>query len=152
MSSDLSNTGSFSYRPNQVANPYNFSFDTATQGALGCSNPGHQTLDCWFNQAVFVAPPLAPGQQSAHSFGNAKIGDLRGPDLVNFDLVLQKNFRIFESHQIEFRSEFFNLFNHPNFGLPGGGSSAAVDVPGGAAITNTATDNRQIEFALKYTF
>jgi hypothetical protein len=152
MSSDLSNTGSFSYRPNQVANPYNFSFDLATQAALGCSNPGHQTLDCWFNQAVFVAPPLAPGQQSAHSFGNARIGDLRGPDLVNFDLVLQKNFKIFESHQIEFRSEFFNLFNHPNFGLPGGGSSAAVDVPGGAAITNTATDNRQIEFALKYTF
>jgi hypothetical protein len=152
MSSDLSNTGSFSYRPNQVANPYNFSFDTATQAALGCSNPGHQTLDCWFNQAVFVAPPLAPGQQSAHSFGNAKIGDLRGPGLVNFDLVLQKNFKIFESHQIEFRSEFFNLFNHPNFGLPGGGSSAAVDVPGGAAITNTSTDNRQIEFALKYTF
>ena len=95
MSSDLSNTGSFSYRPNQVANPYNFSFDTATQAALGCSNPGHQTLDCWFNQAVFVAPPLAPGQQSAHSFGNAKIGNLRGPNLVNFDLVLQKNFRIF---------------------------------------------------------
>jgi Carboxypeptidase regulatory-like domain len=152
MSSDLSNTGSFSYRPNQVANPYNFSFDTATQTALGCSNPGHQTLDCWFNQAAFVAPPLAPGQQSAHGFGNARIGDLRGPSLVNFDLVLQKNFRIFESHQIEFRSEFFNLFNHPNFGLPGGGSSAAVDVPGGGAITNTATDNRQIEFALKYTF
>jgi len=45
-----------------------------------------------------------------------------------------------------------NLFNHPNFGLPGGGSQIAVDVPGGAAITNTANDNRQIEFALKYTF
>jgi len=37
-------------------------------------------------------------------------------------------------------------------GLPGGGSQIAVNVPGGAAITNTATDNRQIEFALKYTF
>jgi hypothetical protein len=35
---------------------------------------------------------------------------------------------------------------------PGGGSQVAVDEPGGAAITNTATDNRQIEFALKYTF
>ncbi len=152
MSSDLSNTGSFSYRPNQVANPYNFSFDTATQAALGCSNPGHQTLDCWYNQAAFVAPPLAAGQQSAHEFGNAKIGNLRGPNLVNVDFVLQKNFKIRESQQIEFRSEFFNLFNHPNFGLPGGGASALVDVPGGAAITNTATDNRQIEFALKYTF
>ena len=152
MSTDLSNTGSFSYRPNQVANPYDFSFNTAGQAALGCSNPGHQTLDCWYNPAAFVAPSLAPGQQSAHSFGNAKIGDLRGPGLVNFDFVLQKNFRIRESQQIEFRSEFFNLFNHPNFGLPGGSSSVPVDVPGGAAITSTATDNRQIEFALKYTF
>ena len=153
MSTDLSNTGSFSYRPDQVAYPYDFSFNTTSQGInFACSNPGHQTLDCWFNQAAFVAPPLAPGQQSAHMFGNSRIGNLRGPDLVNFDFVLQKNFHIRESQALEFRAEFFNLFNHPNFGLPGGGSQIAVDVPGGAAITNTAVDNRQIEFALKYTF
>jgi Carboxypeptidase regulatory-like domain len=153
MSTDFSNTGSFSYRPNQIASPYDFSFDTADQGSeFGCSRPGHQTLDCYYNQAAFVVPPLAPGQQIAHSFGDAKIGDLRGPGLVDFDLSLKKEFKIRESHQIEFRSEFFNLLNHPNFGLPGGGSLIAVDVPGGAAITNTSTDNREIEFALKYTF
>src|SRR3954468_9950343 len=152
MSGDLSNTGSFSYRPNQVANPYDFSFDVPGQASLGCSNPGHQTLDCWLNQAVFVAPPLAPGQQAAHSFGNSKIGNLRGPNLVDFDLVLQKSFKVRESQQLEFRFELFNLFNHPNFGLPGGGSLVAVDVEGGSAITNTSTDNRQIELALKYTF
>jgi Carboxypeptidase regulatory-like domain len=153
MSSDLSNTGSFSYRPDQVANPYDFSFNTASQGTdFGCTNPGHQTLDCWYNQAAFVAPPLAPGQQSAHSYGDSRIGNLRGPDLVDFDFVLQKNFKIRESQQVEFRAEFFNLLNHPNFGLPGGGSAVPVDVPGGASITNTSTDNRQIEFALKYTF
>ncbi|MGA8149702.1 MAG: carboxypeptidase regulatory-like domain-containing protein [Terriglobales bacterium] len=153
LSGDLSNTGSFSYRPDQIANPYNFSFNTASQGTdYGCSKPGHQTLDCWVNQAAFVQPPLAPGQTFARSFGNAKIGDLRGPNLVDFDFVLQKSFKIRESQQLEFRSEFFNLFNHPNFGLPGGGALVAVDVPGGSAITNTATDNREIEFALKYTF
>jgi hypothetical protein len=153
MSTDLSNTGSFSYRPDQIANPYDFSFNLASQGTdFGCTNPGHQTLDCWFNQAAFVTPPLAPGQQSAHMFGNSRIGNLRGPDLVDFDFVLQKNFKVRESQALEFRAEFFNLFNHPNFGLPGGGSQIAVDVPGGGAITNTATDNRQIEFALKYTF
>jgi len=153
MSTDFSNTGSFSYRPDQIANPYDFSFDTADQANLyGCSRPGHQTLDCWVNQAAFLTPPLAPGQRSAHSFGNAKIGDLRGPGLVDFDFSLQKAFKIRESQQLEFRSEFFNLFNHPNFGLPGGGALVAVDVPGGSAITNTATDNREIEFALKYTF
>jgi hypothetical protein len=63
-------------------------------------------------------------------------------------MVLQKNFKIRESQQVEFRAEFFNLFNHPNFGLP----ATNPDVPGGNSITNTATDNRQIEFALKYTF
>ena len=153
MSTDLSNTGSFSYRPDQIANPYDFSFNIPSQATdFGCTNPGHQTLDCWFNQAAFITPPLAPGQQSAHMFGNSRIGNLRGPDLVDFDFVLQKNFKVRESQALEFRAEFFNLFNHPNFGLPGGGSQIAVDVPGGAAITNTATDNRQIEFALKYTF
>ena len=153
LSSDLSNTGSFSPRPDQIANPNDFSFETGSQATdFGCTNPGHQTLDCWYNQAAFAVPALAPGQQSAHSFGNSRIGNLRGPDLIDFDLVLQKNFKIRESQQVEFRAEFFNIFNHPNFGLPGGGSAVPVDVPGGASITNTATDNRQIEFALKYTF
>lgn len=154
MSTDFSNTGSFSYRPDQVANPYDFSFNTASQAQdYQCSNPGHQTLDCWYNQAAFVTPPLANGQQSAHAYGDSKIGNLRGPDLVDFDFVLQKNFNVFEKQQLQFRAEFFNLFNHPNFGLPGGGSGQIpVDFPGAAAITNTATDNRQIEFALKYTF
>ncbi|HEV2400066.1 MAG TPA: carboxypeptidase regulatory-like domain-containing protein [Candidatus Sulfotelmatobacter sp.] len=154
MSTDYSNTGSFSYRPDQVANPNNFSFNTASQGTdYQCSNPGHQTLDCWFNQAAFVTPGLASGQQSAHMYGDSKIGNLRGPHLVDFDFVLQKNFKIVELQQLQFRAEFFNLFNHPNFGLPGGGSGQIpVDFPGAAAITSTATDNRQIEFALKYTF
>jgi hypothetical protein len=153
MSNDFSNTGTASYRPDQISNPDNFSFNTASQGTdFGCTNPGHQTLDCWYNQAAFVVPALAPGQQSAHMFGNSRIGNLRGPDLVNFDFVLQKDFHVRESQALEFRAEFFNILNHPNFGLPGGGSQIAVDDPGGAAITNTATDNRQIEFALKYTF
>jgi hypothetical protein len=153
LSTDLSNTGSFSYRPNQIANPNDFSFNTASQGTdYFCSNPGHRTLDCWFNQAAFEAPALAPGQQSAHSFGNAKIGDLRGPGLVDFGVNLKKAFKIGETQQIEFSSEFYNLLNHPNFGLPSGSSSVPVDVPGAAAITSTSTDNRQIEFALKYTF
>lgn len=74
--------------------------------------------------------------------------NLRGPNLVNFDVVFQKNFKILEAQNIEFRAEFFNIFDHPNFGLP----ASNPDVPGGAAITSTSTDNRQIEFTLKYTF
>ena len=147
MSGDFSNAGSASYRPDQIGDPYNFSIDQAGQASLGC-DPGHQTLACWYNQTVFVTPPLAAGQQIAHVYGDSRIGNLRGPKLVNVDLVLQKSFKITESQQIEFRSEFFNALNHPNFGLPG----STVDEAGGASITGTAADNRQIEFALKYTF
>jgi hypothetical protein len=147
MSSDLTNSGSPSPRPDQIGDPYNFSFGQALQATMGCT-PGKQTLQCWYNQAAFVAPPLAPGQLSAHSFGNSRIGNLRGPSLFDMDFVLQKNFKIRETQQIEFRSEFFNMLNHPIFGLP----STNPDAQGGASITSTAADNRQIEFALKYTF
>jgi Carboxypeptidase regulatory-like domain len=181
MGSDLTNTGAFPPRPDVVHNPYDFSFDAPTQAALGCSHPGHQTLDCWFNQAAFVAPPLAStpglcgGQCFARDFGNAGRAILRGPDLVNFDFSAYKTFRLREKLGLVFRAEFFNIFNHPNFNLPnvgsGGGSSGAgigffncqtlpsgaTDCsqrsPGGAAITQTIPDNqREIQFGLKLQF
>jgi hypothetical protein len=146
-SSDLSNTGSFSYRFDQLAKPTDFTYDSAGQAALGCPT-GKRTILCWYNPGAFTAPPLANGQESAHAFGDARIGNLRGPDLVNFDFVLQKHFQLGDYGQVEFRSEFFNLFNHPNLGLPG----TYVDVAGGSSVTNTASNNRQLEFALKYSF
>jgi hypothetical protein len=182
MGSDLTNTGAFPPRPDMVHNPNDFSFGVATQAALGCSHPGHQTLDCWFNQAAFVAPPLAStpgacgGQCSAREFGKAGRAILRGPDLVNFDFSAYKTFRLGERFGLVFRAEFFNIFNHPNFNLPnvgaGGGSSGAGFVnfsctpaaapvptdcsgrsPGGAAITQTQPDaQREIQFGLKLQF
>jgi hypothetical protein len=98
MSSDFSNTDSFSYRPDQIGDPYNFSLNTASQGTdFGCTNPGHQTLDCWFNQTVFVTLPLAPGQQFSPEFGNARIGNLRGPDWSSSILYCRRTSR-FASH------------------------------------------------------
>lgn len=157
---DVTNTGATSARPDRIANPYDFSFNVAGQAAMGCSKPGHQTLDCWFNQEAFAVPALAPGQSTAHMFGNTQRAVLRGPDLVNFDFSLYKNFQLSERFGLSFRSEFFNIFNHPNFGLPnfgsGGGSSGAgfVNVTGGAAITTTNTPDtqREIQFGLKLQF
>jgi hypothetical protein len=148
LSFDPTNTGAGG-RPDRIHNPYDFSFDTETQTALGCSSPGKQTLDCFFNQAAFILPPLAPGQTFARQFGNGGRTNLRGPDQVNFDFAMLKNFRITERNRLQFRAEFFNLFNHPQFALPGG----TVDEPGGASITSTLPDNeRQIQFGLKWSF
>jgi hypothetical protein len=155
MGSDLTNTGAFPPRPDQIHNPYDFSFGSVA----GCSKPGHQTLDCWFNQAAFTIPALAPGQSSAHLFGNARRAALRGPDMVTFNFSAYKNFQLGERFGLTFRAELFNIFNHPNFNLPnvgsGGGSSGAgfSNVAGGAAITSTLPDNqREIQFGLKLQF
>ena len=146
---DLSNTGSFGYRPDQVGNPEDFSFGLAEQAALGCPTPGHQSLQCFYNPAAFAIPALAPGQVSAHLFGNSGQGDLRGPDQVNFDFGIMKQFSITERQKLDFRAELFNAFNHPQFQL----ENSNPDSPGGAAITSTLPDNqREIQFSLRWSF
>ena len=156
---DPTNTGAFPPRPDILHSPQDFSFNVAGQAALGCSKPGHQTHDCWFNQAAFGLPALAPGQSVARLFGDAGRAVLRGPDLVNFDFSTYKTFPLSERFGLVFRAEFFNIFNHPNFNLPnvgsGGGSSGAgfSNAAGGAAITQTIPDNqREIQFGLKLQF
>src|SRR5215510_11493033 len=148
LASDLTNTGSSSPRPDLIHDPYDFSFDIPGQKALGC--PGEQqTLQCWFNPAAFALPPLAPGQKVARQFGNAGRGTLRGPDLINFDLAVMKTFNVTEQHKLQFRTEFFNVANHPNFATSG----SRVNANGGQRITSTVPENqREIQFALKWSF
>lgn len=149
LSYDPTNTGTAAM-PDTIHDPYDFSFDIADQANVyNCPTPGHQSLQCWYNQAAFAVPALAPGQTVAHVFGNAKDGTLVGPDQVNFDFNTAKNFHITERHVVQFRAELFNIFNHPQFGLPGRNPNNN----GGAAITGTLPDNqREIQFALRYTF
>jgi hypothetical protein len=73
----------------------------------------------WFNTAAF-------GQPAAFTFGDAPrfLTNPRGPGLQNVDVGIDKNFRLWERSNLQFRAEFFNIFNHPNlsnvFGGPGG--------------------------------
>ena len=64
-----------------------------------------------FNPAAFTAPPT--GQQG--DFGR---NVLRGFGAWQADVALQRQFRLTEKMGLRFRSEFFNIFNHPNFGNP----------------------------------
>ena len=119
----------------------------------------------WFNPNAFILPP-------AGTYGNAGRNILRGPGLSQVDMSLFKDTRITERVNLQFRAEFFNIFNHPNFGEPnaslfsaGNCSSAAgscpVGVPNGTAgallstagaITNTLNQSRQLQFGLKLIF
>jgi hypothetical protein len=77
----------------------------------------------------------------------------RGPGLHDFDFALIKdtNFAVGEARKpldVQFRSEFFNLFNIVNFGLP----SNTIKGSGFGEISRTATTSRQIQFSLKLMF
>jgi len=100
---------------------------------------GTKTPLLWFNPAAFVvAPPL--------EFGNAGKGMIQGPNLIDLDAAVLRNFRLSDRFNLEFRAEAFNLANHANFADP----NPFVDEPSVVgSITSTSTTARQLQFALK---
>ena len=87
-------------------------------------------------------------------FGTLGRNTLTAPGLATFDFSLFKNFALSETNRLQFRAEFFNLFNRPNFGSPDvtpWDSSGRPDALA-ATISSTRTSPRQVQFGLKYTF
>jgi Carboxypeptidase regulatory-like domain/TonB dependent receptor/TonB-dependent Receptor Plug Domain len=97
----------------------------------------------------------APGTCS-NALGNASRNLMSGPRLNNFDFSVIKDTKVMERLTVQFRAEFFNFFNHSNFLPPLANSQLFAQdgsVTGNAgAINQTATSNRQIQFALKFLF
>jgi hypothetical protein len=105
--------------------------------------------------------PFAPNGVTAPGTCANKLGDasrnlISGPRLNNFDFSVIKDTRVMEKLSVQFRAEFFNFFNHSNFLPPLSNSQLYAQdgsVTGNAgAINQTATTNRQIQFALKFLF
>ena len=101
-----------------------------------------RTLNRWFNTDAFAAFSPAP-----QAFGNAGVGIMRGPGVANFDFSLSKNFTISGHRYVQFRTELFNAFNHPNFGPP----NIARESSGFGQILS-AGNARIIQFGLKFYF
>ena len=89
-------------------------------------------------------------RRAGFAFGNAGRNSLIGPGQNVFDGSLRKTFSLTESQKLEFRAEFFNMFNHPNFAQPDNFFEDGPDV--GGAISSVAIPMRQIQFGLKYSF
>ncbi|MFN0172732.1 MAG: carboxypeptidase regulatory-like domain-containing protein [Bryobacteraceae bacterium] len=111
--------------------------------------PGDRTkgekLLRWFNPQAFVENPVG-------TLGTSDKSPLTGPGFQNVDFSLTKSFRIrkgplSENQRIDFRSEFFNVFNRANFNNPNGNLSSAT-----VGRITTALSPRIIQFALKYVF
>ena len=100
----------------------------------------------WINPAAFV--------RQATGFGDAGRNILTGPGFTDVDLSIAKDTKIKERVSLQFRTEAFNLFNHPNFGQPQ--NSLAVASFGQITATRTIRgdlgSSRQIQFALRASF
>jgi len=105
-------------------------------------------LNNWINQDCMLPQPVVGDDGVATGFGNSRMGILHGPNQVNTDLSLIKLFPIRERMNVEFHSEFFNAFNHPNFMDPDNNFASAAF----GQITATAGNPRIIQFALKVNF
>jgi hypothetical protein len=122
-------------------NPDRPSLNPAFTGPVVLGRPGQ-----WFNPNAFILPALG-------TYGNLGRGVFSGPGLADLDLSLLKNTPISEKTSLQVRAEFFNILNHPNFGVPNQTvfSGGAINASAGL-ITTLATTPRQIQFGMKLIF
>lgn len=111
----------------------------------GCNPYGNQTkspIVQFINPACFTH--AAPGQ-----LGNASRVPVYGPDFVNTDFSVIKQFKLpWENMGLNFRTEFFNLFNHAQFGQP----VSDINGTGFGQVNSTVNNPRLVQFGLKLTF
>jgi hypothetical protein len=130
----------------------------------------HQRLNGYLKIPNFVPAPAAYSGAGVTAFGDLGRNIYRGPFQQNWDFSLIKHFRITERQDLRFTADFFNIWNHANFGNPGindvettlcstpgvGGCSADGRLPQDQTpfgkITSTVGTPRLIQFSLRYAF
>jgi hypothetical protein len=137
----------------QSGNPFNIVTSNSTVNGVAntlrpdVTGPINVTgnVDRWFDTSAFAA---------VARFGNLGRNVVIGPRFDNVDFSIIKNTRLRELVDLQLRAEFFDVFNHPNFGRPGN----VVGTPSFGRITSTrfptgeSGSSRQIQFALKLSF
>ena len=133
MSGNYSNSGGTVDRPDVIGDPND--------------NAPHSPQQ-WFNTVAFVRSRTANAVAGAtYSFGNAGVGIIKSPGLVNADVNIARTFKFREHFEAQFRAEFYNLANHPNLGYP----NLVADTAAFGTIS-TALTPRVSQFALKIKF
>jgi hypothetical protein len=104
----------------------------------------HRTPAKWFNADAFVVPAFG-------TRGNVRRnpGELKSGGLINDDMTLGKSWNVYHEHtKFELRGEFFNLFNHTNFGFPG----QSVGSSNFGNVSSTLNSGRTVQLAAKIHF
>jgi hypothetical protein len=112
----------------------------------------------YYNPNAFCPAPIVPyGDATASDFGNSGVGVALGPGQFNWDISILKNTKLTERVTMQFRTDFYNAFNHPQFADPGGSSFATtgfvnVASPSASDITVTNVNPRLIQFGVHFLF
>ena len=122
---NVSNTYNSSDRPNLIGNP----------------NAGPKTVKEWFNTTAAFSKP------ATGTFGNAGRDIIEAPGYTDLDATLARSFPLPRESNLQFRAEFFNIFNHPNFDPP----NVTADSAAFGSISS-AEAPRQMQFALRVSF
>ena len=142
---------------NNINNVYGIPNDRASY-APGCTAKNVSTsgsishrVNNYINKACFQAPAVIGDDGVGTGFGNTPNGILREPDQADVDLSLSKTFPVRwprEGAGLQFRSDFFNALNHPNFDGPNNAASSTTF----GKITAMSTNPRVIQLALRFSF
>jgi hypothetical protein len=140
---DSNNTSGTTF--NTGGNDYNFN---RPDQIAGCNTHADHSKHQWINPACFPAAPVVTTSTGTYGeLGNAARVPVAGPDFVNSDASLIKQFRLPEEMGLNFRAEFFNLFNHSQYGSPIGDINSSFGY-----VNSTVNNPRLIQLALKLTF
>ncbi len=139
----------FSNNPTEGSSAGCISGSTTIEGG-----PVGRSVDSW-NKTSRWYDPCAFGVGQLGLYGNLGRNTLLGPGRVNFDFSLHKTFQTSESTNVQFRAEFFNIFNRNNLGLPENQGFDETDLEASAGTVlpgNTVTRPREIQFGLRFEF
>ena len=124
---------------------------TCAKSQLLRGGPVESKLNGYFNGSCFTSPPIIGADGVGTAFGNSPTGVVDGPGQANLDFAIAKNLAVrwpIENGSLQFRVEFYNALNHPQFADP----DTNFTSPTFGVITSTAVSARVGQLAIKFMF
>ena len=115
------------------------------------AGPVKSKLSGYFNASCFMSQPVVGADGIGTAFGNSATGIVDGPGQANLDVAFSKSVALNRDHgksNVQFRAEFYNALNHPQFENPDNNFAS----PAFGVIGHTAVNARVAQLALKFEF